>query len=57
MTEYEYQFLQDHLRKHLKDSHGYTGNKKCIFNEGIKVAMSMLKQVHEHPISEVEEND
>lgn len=49
MTDYEYELMQEALRKHLKTSHGYHGVKKDIFNEGIKVAMSMLKQFHEFP--------
>lgn len=49
MTDYEYNELQNALRKHLKTAHGYSGNKKEIFCEGIKVAMSMLKQFHEYP--------
>lgn len=52
MTNYEYEKLQAALRKHLESSHGYRGNKKEIFNEGIRVAMSMLKQFHEHPRTE-----
>lgn len=50
MTDREYNRLQEDLRKHLKTAHGYTGNKKEIFKEGIMVAMSMLHQLHEHPI-------
>ena len=49
MTNYEYEKLQAALRKHLETSHGYHGVKKDVFNEGIKVAMSMLKQFHEFP--------
>ena len=49
MTDYEYELMQEALRKHLKTSHGYHGVKKDVFNEGIKVAMSMLKQFHEFP--------
>lgn len=49
VTDYEYELLQESLRRHLKYSHGYRGVKKEVFNEGIKVAMSMLKQFHEHP--------
>ena len=49
MTDYEYVLMQEALRKHLKDSHGYHGVKKDVFNEGIRVAMSMLKQFHEFP--------
>jgi hypothetical protein len=49
MTDYEYKQLQDKLRRHLKDSRGYHGVKKEVFNEGIMVAMSMLKQFHEFP--------
>ena len=49
MTDYEYELMQEALRKHLKTSHGYHGVKKDVFNEGIKVAMSILKQFHEFP--------
>ena len=49
MTDYEYELMQEALRKHLKTSHGYQGVKKDVFNEGIKVAMSILKQFHEFP--------
>ena len=49
MTDYEYELMQEYLRKHLKTSHGYRGVKKDVFNEGIKVAMSILKQFHEFP--------
>lgn len=54
MTNYEYENLQAALRKHLETSHGYSGNKKEIFNEGIRVAMSMLKQMHEHQRTEAD---
>lgn len=49
MTDYEYELMQEALRRHLKDSHGYHGVKKDVFNEGIRVAMSMLKQFHKFP--------
>lgn len=49
MNDYEYNELQNALRKHLKTAHGYHGVKKEVFCEGIKVAMSMLKQFHEYP--------
>ena len=49
MTDYEYELMQEALRKHLKTSHGHQGVKKDVFNEGIKVAMSILKQFHEFP--------
>jgi hypothetical protein len=55
MTDYEYELMQERLRDQLKHSHGYHGNKKEIYNEGIRTAMSMLKQFHEHPrVKEVE---
>ena len=57
MTDHEYNELQAALRKHLKTAHGYTGNKKEIFNEGIKVAMSMLKQFHEYPREPIGDNE
>ena len=28
MTDYEYELMQEALRRHLKDSHGYHGVKK-----------------------------
>jgi hypothetical protein len=49
LADYEYELMQEALRKHLKTSHGYHGVKKEVFNEGIKVGMSMLKQFHEFP--------
>lgn len=49
MTNYEYELLQQNLRKHLKTKHGYRGNKGEVFCEGIRVAMSMLKGFYDYP--------
>ena len=53
MTDHEYERIQESLRRHLQDSHGYHGNKKEIFNEGIRTAMSVLKRAHESSRKEV----
>lgn len=44
MTDREYEMIQNALRRHLESSHGYHGNKKEIFNEGIRTAMSIVSR-------------
>lgn len=49
MNDKKYIEIQEALRKHLDTAHGYSGNKKEIFREGIRVAMSIVHQMYNFP--------
>jgi len=46
LKETEYQEIQNRLRNKLHDN-SYTGNKREIYQNGIKSAMSIVKELYE----------
>ena len=48
MSEYEYRWLQEHLKEKFKYAHGYTDKRKDGFRDAILTAKSMLHRLYEN---------
>ena len=50
MTDREYEMLQERLRKKLSNN-PYIGNKREVYKEGVRAAMSILSSFHREEVT------